>query len=154
MPGGTWPYAYTGATGSAKAALLQVTEGELFKVLDLGSGKGGAARWLAKTYGCHVTCFNLGEKQNEFNKSKAVADGIGELIETHLGSFNGAAFCPGVRGDLRACSAFMQCHPVPRSIHSRRRYAIRAALTRLCPSSTLACFRACRWFSVWAHITL
>lgn len=70
---------------------MQVTDGELIKVLDLGSGKGGAARWLAKTFGCHVTCFNLGEKQNEFNKSKAVADGIGELIDTHLGSFNGTA---------------------------------------------------------------
>ena len=58
------------------------------KVLDLGAGKGGAARFLAKTYGCHVTCFNLGTKQNEFNKAKAVEDGIGELIDTHLGSFN------------------------------------------------------------------
>ena len=58
------------------------------RVLDLGAGKGGAARYLAHTYGCHVTCFNLGEKQNAFNKAKAQGDGVGELIDTHLGSFN------------------------------------------------------------------
>ena len=51
--------------------LLQGKKSETpVRVLDLGSGKGGAARWLAKTYGCHVTCFNLGQKQNEFNKAK------------------------------------------------------------------------------------
>lgn len=76
------------AMAEACGGLKKVADGEPIKVLDLGSGKGGAARWLAKTYGCHVTCFNLGEKQNEFNKNKAVADGIGELIEPTLGSFN------------------------------------------------------------------
>jgi SAM-dependent methyltransferase len=58
------------------------------RVLDLGSGKGGAARLLAKRYGCHVTCLNLGSRQNEFNKIKAAAEGIGHLIEPVLGSFN------------------------------------------------------------------
>jgi cyclopropane fatty-acyl-phospholipid synthase-like methyltransferase len=56
--------------------------------LDLGSGKGGASRWLAKTYGCKITAFNLGERQNAFNLERAKADGIGHLVETHLGSFN------------------------------------------------------------------
>jgi cyclopropane fatty-acyl-phospholipid synthase-like methyltransferase len=67
---------------------LQGESNKGVRVLDLGSGKGGSARWLAKTYGCHVTCFNLGKKQNEFNKAKAVQDGFGDLIDTHLGSFN------------------------------------------------------------------
>ena len=58
------------------------------EVLDLGAGKGGASRFLARTFRCHVTCFNLGQKQNELNKAKARADGIGHLIDTHLGSFN------------------------------------------------------------------
>jgi cyclopropane fatty-acyl-phospholipid synthase-like methyltransferase len=57
-------------------------------VLDLGSGKGGASRYLASTYGCAVTCFNLGERQNAFNLERAEAAGIGHLISTHLGSFN------------------------------------------------------------------
>jgi SAM-dependent methyltransferase len=56
--------------------------------LDLGSGKGGASRWLAKEYGCKITAFNLGAKQNAFNLERAKASGIGHLVETHLGSFN------------------------------------------------------------------
>src|SRR5690606_35134166 len=44
------------------------------KVLDIGSGYGGAARYLAKTYGCQVTCLNLSEVENkrnrEFNKEQ------------------------------------------------------------------------------------
>jgi SAM-dependent methyltransferase len=76
------------AQRALSAGGVQGGDGETVKVLDLGAGKGGAARWLAKTYRCHVTCFNLGAKQNEFNKAKATVDGIGELIDTHLGSFN------------------------------------------------------------------
>lgn len=57
-------------------------------MLDLGSGKGGAARWLATKFGCHVTCFNLGERQNALNLQRAEAAGIGHLIDSHLGSFN------------------------------------------------------------------
>lgn len=56
--------------------------------LDLGSGKGGASRWLAKEYGCKITAFNLGERQNAFNVERAQAAGIGHLVETYLGSFN------------------------------------------------------------------
>jgi cyclopropane fatty-acyl-phospholipid synthase-like methyltransferase len=62
--------------------------GASFRVLDLGSGKGGASRHLASKYGCKVTCFNLGEKQNEYNLGQAKAAGIGELIECVLASFN------------------------------------------------------------------
>lgn len=58
------------------------------RVLDLGSGKGGASRFLAKKFGTHVTCLNLGPKQNEYNKSEAVKAGIGHLIEPVQGSFN------------------------------------------------------------------
>lgn len=67
---------------------VQGTVNKDVRVLDLGSGKGGASRRLAKVYGCHVTCLNLGSRQNEFNKEKAIADGIGHLIEPVLGSFN------------------------------------------------------------------
>lgn len=73
---------------STDTAHVQDGDNKDVKVLDLGSGKGGAARWLAGKYGCHVMCFNLGERQNTFNKERAVADGIGDRIDTQVGSFN------------------------------------------------------------------
>ena len=39
--------------------------GPQHKVLDIGSGYGGAARYLADTFGCTVTALNLSEKENE-----------------------------------------------------------------------------------------
>jgi 2-polyprenyl-3-methyl-5-hydroxy-6-metoxy-1,4-benzoquinol methylase len=58
------------------------------KVLDLGSGKGAAARHLASAFGCHVTCFNLGRNQNEYNAAAAREAGVGHLVSCVLGNFN------------------------------------------------------------------
>jgi cyclopropane fatty-acyl-phospholipid synthase-like methyltransferase len=41
------------------AEALKVEEGA--KVLDIGSGLGGSARFLAATYGCHVTGIDLSQ---------------------------------------------------------------------------------------------
>lgn len=67
---------------------LRTSSGSKMRVLDLGSGKGGTARFLAKTFGCHVTCFNLGENQNKYNLQKAHEEGISHLITVIKGSFN------------------------------------------------------------------
>jgi len=62
------------------------------KILDMGSGYGGAARYLAKTYNCEVTCLNLSEIQNEkneyFNKEYCVDD----LITVVEGNFEDIPF--------------------------------------------------------------
>lgn len=42
--------------------------------------QGGTARFLAKTFGCHITCFNLGENQNKYNLQKAHEEGISHLV--------------------------------------------------------------------------
>jgi len=62
------------------------------KLLDLGSGYGGAARYLAKKYGCQVTCLNLSETQNERNDSLNKKHGLDHLITVTEGNFEDIPF--------------------------------------------------------------
>ncbi len=62
------------------------------KVLDLGSGYGGAARYLAKKYGCQVTCLNLSETQNERNESLTKKAGLDGLVTVVEGNFEDIPF--------------------------------------------------------------
>ncbi len=57
------------------------------KVIDLGSGYGGVARYLARTYGCEVVALNLSEKENDRNRQKNKEQGLENLIEVVDGSF-------------------------------------------------------------------
>lgn len=57
------------------------------KVLDLGSGYGGSARYLAGETGCHVTCLNLSEVQNERNRQLNQEQELDENITVLHGSF-------------------------------------------------------------------
>ena len=58
------------------------------RILDMGAGYGGAARYLAKTYGCKVTCLNLSGVENERNRMKTKEQGLGDLVEVVEGSFD------------------------------------------------------------------
>ena len=57
------------------------------KVLDAGAGFGGAARYLAKEYGCHVVALNLSEKQNERDRQMNKEQGLDKLIDVVDGDF-------------------------------------------------------------------
>jgi sarcosine/dimethylglycine N-methyltransferase len=57
------------------------------RVLDVGAGYGGAARWLAGKFACHVTCLNLSETQNARNRSMTTEQGLDGRIEVVDGSF-------------------------------------------------------------------
>lgn len=57
------------------------------RVIDLGAGYGGSMRFLARHYGCHVTCVNLSERQNERNRMLTTEQGLGNLIDVVYGSF-------------------------------------------------------------------
>jgi sarcosine/dimethylglycine N-methyltransferase len=56
-------------------------------VLDMGSGYGGAARWLAGRFGCRVTALNLSERENARNREMNRERGLDHLIEVVDGSF-------------------------------------------------------------------
>ncbi len=57
------------------------------RVIDLGAGYGGSARYLAEKYGCHVSCVNLSEVQNKRNRKLNKERGLEHLIEVVDGSF-------------------------------------------------------------------
>ena len=61
--------------------------GSATRVLDLGAGYGGAARYLAKNYGCRVTCLNLSERQNARNRQLSAEQGLAERVRVRHGSF-------------------------------------------------------------------
>eukprot|EP00951_Prasinocladus_malaysianus_P001982 scaffold14136_cov52-Prasinocladus_malaysianus.AAC.1 len=73
---------------AAQHSALRTSSGAHMRILDLGSGKGATARFLAKTFQCHVTCMNLGENQNKYNLQKAKEEGIAHRISVVKGSFN------------------------------------------------------------------
>ena len=57
------------------------------RVIDLGAGYGGAARYLAKNYGCQVCCLNLSEVQNERNRQLNQKQSLADLVKVTQGSF-------------------------------------------------------------------
>jgi len=57
------------------------------RVIDLGAGYGGSARYLASHFGCHVDCLNLSRTQNALNRQKNLAAGLTGLIDVVHGSF-------------------------------------------------------------------
>lgn len=57
------------------------------RILDIGSGYGGAARYLAERFGCNVVALNLSEKENERNREMSQAAGLASRITVVDGSF-------------------------------------------------------------------
>ncbi len=66
------------------------------RVLDIGAGYGGSARYLARTYGCNVICLNLSETQNIRNRDLNGAQGLNLLINVVDGSFEEISLPDGV----------------------------------------------------------
>jgi len=72
-------------TVSYMASKLSLDEKK--RVLDVGAGYGGAARFLARTYGCHISALNLSEVENERNRMLTEEQGLDDLIDVVDGSF-------------------------------------------------------------------
>jgi len=60
---------------------------EKTRVLDIGSGYGGAARFLAREYGCHVSALNLSDVENKAARRLNKEQGLDQQIEVVDGSF-------------------------------------------------------------------
>ena len=60
---------------------------ETTRILDLGAGYGGSARYLAERFGCHVTCLNLSETQNALNRRLTAEAGLAEKVSVVYGDF-------------------------------------------------------------------
>lgn len=57
------------------------------RIIDLGAGYGGTARYLAKNYGCQVCCLNLSEVQNQRNRQLNQEQNLADLVKVTQGSF-------------------------------------------------------------------
>jgi cyclopropane fatty-acyl-phospholipid synthase-like methyltransferase len=60
---------------------------ETTRVLDLGAGYGGSARYLADRFGCQVTCLNLSETQNATNQNLTGQAGLSDRVRVVYGDF-------------------------------------------------------------------
>jgi len=60
------------------AARLQMGRGQ--RVLDIGSGLGGSACWLAKTFGCSVLGLTLSPVQVQAAQKRAMDEGVSDLV--------------------------------------------------------------------------
>ena len=61
-------------------------------ILDIGAGYGGAARYLARRFGCRVTCLNLSETQNRRNVELTRSAGLEERVHVVHGNFEALPF--------------------------------------------------------------
>ncbi|MGD8567490.1 MAG: methyltransferase domain-containing protein [Gammaproteobacteria bacterium] len=68
------------------ASLLEGVDAQK-RVLDIGAGYGGAARYLAEKFGCHVTALNLSEKENERDRKLNAERGLENKIDVVDASF-------------------------------------------------------------------
>ena len=57
------------------------------RILDLGAGYGGSARYLAGQFGCRVTCLNLSETQNALNRDMTAEAGLDDRVDVVHGDF-------------------------------------------------------------------
>ena len=72
------------------AQLTKIPSGA--RLLDIGSGYGGSARYLARHHGLHVTCLNLSTVQNVRNRKANQECGMETSIEVVDGNFENPPF--------------------------------------------------------------
>lgn len=92
------------------------------RILDLGSGYGGAARYLARTLGCRVVALNLSGVENERARRLNRDQGLDDRIEVVDGSFDSLPY-----GDASFDAMWSQ----DALLHSGNRAGVVAAAARV-----------------------
>lgn len=77
-------------TVETMASMVKIPQGS--RLIDLGSGYGGAARWLASKHKIHVCCLNLSEVQNQRNRERNLITGLDRTIDVIDGAFEEIPF--------------------------------------------------------------
>lgn len=95
------------------------------KVLDIGAGYGGSARYLARHYPFHLTCLNLSEVQNERNREINEKQGLNTRIDVVDGNFEELPFSDNAF-DLVWCQDSI--------LHSGRKRTVFAEVNRVLKS--------------------
>lgn len=99
------------------------------RILDLGAGYGGSARYLARRFGCRVTCVNLSERQNRRNAQLCAEAGLADRVDVRHGNFEDLDFPDGRFDVVWSQDAFL---------HSgRRRRVLEEAVRVLVPGGEL-----------------
>ncbi|MFO8064173.1 MAG: methyltransferase domain-containing protein [Spirochaetia bacterium] len=101
------------------------------RVLDVGAGYGGSARYLARTYSCPVTCLNLSKVQNDRNRRLTEEQSLSELVSVVEGNFEELPFGSGSFDVVWSQDAIL---------HSANRRQVLAEVARvLIPGGTFVC---------------
>lgn len=94
---GLYPTSHRPVREASRATVVALADrlenvGATTRVLDLGAGYGGAARYLAERFGCHVTCLNLSETQNRRNRTLTASSGLSDKVDVVYGNFESLPF--------------------------------------------------------------
>ena len=92
------------------------------RILDLGAGYGGSARYLHQRFGSPVACLNLSEVQNQRNRRMNQEQGVAEAIEVVDGNFEEVPYANGSFDIIWSRDSFL---------HSGRRDKIFDEMVRL-----------------------
>lgn len=88
------------------AAMVVDRLGPTHMVLDLGSGYGGPARYLANRFGCRVVALNISGVQNRRHRKINTARRVDGIIDIVAGSFDDLPFAAG---QSTSCGPRMPC---------------------------------------------
>ena len=98
----------------ARMAELAAPIGADTRVLDIGSGYAGSARWLAQAHGCRCVALNLSTRENERARALNAEQGLGDRVEVVDGAFEDLPFEDAAFDLLWSQDAFLHSGDRPR----------------------------------------